>query len=112
MKAGGTSRQLLLQRENDGNPGVEWQLVRMKQNLFSIKTHGKDRHQTPERMNTSFVYFSHIVFHVQHMGKPIRREDSALKKKILGFLEETDEVVKQKSLNLLEQRKHRQGDRY
>lgn len=32
-------------------------------------------------MNTSLVYFSHIVFLLQHVGKHFRREDPVKKKK-------------------------------
>lgn len=44
-------------------------------------------------MNTSLVYFSHIVFLLQHVGKHFRREDPVKKKekkrrKFLGFLKE------------------------
>lgn len=44
--------------------------------------------ETPERMNTSLVYFSHIVFHVQHMGNASGGKTQCIKKKFLGFLKE------------------------
>lgn len=59
----------------------------------AINSQGKKRstQQTPERMNTSLVYFSHIVFLVQHMEthQEGRRHGAfRKKKKFLGFLKE------------------------
>ena len=38
----------------------------VEEEIWAFKTDPRGRHL--KRMNTSLVYFSHIVFHVQHIG--------------------------------------------